>query len=112
MNFPSTVNFRAIVSAGGVPGPGSNVTLEDVKAAEVIWGQSILKMKGNTVRRNGKRIVQSISSSIEMYDWQLAFFCQQTHLLHYLQHEDLLFYGHPFDVPRERTYLGSSAGDI
>jgi hypothetical protein len=33
---------------------------EDVKAAEVIWGQSVLKMKRNTVRRNGKHVAQSI----------------------------------------------------
>jgi hypothetical protein len=58
MIFPSSADFRAIVSAGGVP--GSDVTLEDVKAAEVIWGCSVLKMKGNTVRRNGKKVVQSI----------------------------------------------------
>jgi hypothetical protein len=58
MIFPSTVNFRAIVSAGDVL--GSDVTLEDVKAAEVIWGHFILKMKGNMVRRNNKRVVQSI----------------------------------------------------
>ena len=43
---------------GGVP--GSDVTTDDVKAADVIWGQSVLKMKGNTVRRNGKRMAQSI----------------------------------------------------
>ncbi len=53
MIFPSTVDFRAIISRGGVP--GCDVTLEDVKAAEVIWGRSVLKMKGNTVRKNGKR---------------------------------------------------------
>jgi hypothetical protein len=58
MIFPSTADFRAILSAGGVP--GSDVMLEDVKAAEVIWGCSVLKMKGNTVRRNGKTVVQSI----------------------------------------------------
>jgi hypothetical protein len=46
------------VSAGGVP--GSDVTIDDVKAAEVIWGWSVLKMKGNTVRWNGKRVMQSI----------------------------------------------------
>jgi hypothetical protein len=56
--FPSTTDFRAIISAGSVP--GSDVTLEDVKAAKVIWGCSILKMKGNMVRRNGKKVVQSI----------------------------------------------------
>jgi hypothetical protein len=45
--FPPTSDFRAIVSAGGVP--GSDATIDDVKAAEVIWGQSALKMKGNTI---------------------------------------------------------------
>ncbi len=58
MIFTFTADLRAIVSAGSVP--GSDVTLKDVKAAEVIWGHSILKMKGNTVRRNGKKVVQSI----------------------------------------------------
>jgi hypothetical protein len=45
--FPSTSDFRAIVSTGGVP--GSDVTINYVKAADVIWGQSVLKMKGNKV---------------------------------------------------------------
>ncbi len=57
MIFPSTADFRAIISAGGVP--GSDVTLKNVKAAEVIWGCSVLKMKGNTVRRNSKKVMQS-----------------------------------------------------
>jgi hypothetical protein len=56
--FPSTSDFRAIVSAGGVP--GLDVTLDDVKAEKVIWGQSVLKMKRNTVGWNGKRLMQSI----------------------------------------------------
>jgi hypothetical protein len=56
--YPSTSDFRAIVSAGGVP--GSDVTTKDVKDADVIWGQSVLKMKGNTGRRNGKRVAHSI----------------------------------------------------
>ena len=58
MIFPSTADFRAIVSRGGVP--GCDVTLEDVKATKVIWGRSVHKMKGNTVTKNGKRLVQSI----------------------------------------------------
>jgi hypothetical protein len=37
-----------------------DVTIDDVKAMEMIWGQSVLKMKGNTVRRNGKHLMQSI----------------------------------------------------
>ena len=56
--YPSTSDFRAIVSVGGVP--GSDVTTKDVKATDVIWGRSVLKMNENTVRRNGKRMVQSI----------------------------------------------------
>jgi hypothetical protein len=58
MIYSSTVDFRAIVSAGGIS--GCEVTPDNVKAAEVIWGQSGLKMKGNVVRRNGKRVAQSI----------------------------------------------------
>jgi hypothetical protein len=56
--YPSTADYRAIVSVGGVP--GFDVTIKDVMAAEVIWGRSVLKMKGNTVRRNSKRVAQSI----------------------------------------------------
>jgi hypothetical protein len=37
-----------------------DVTTEDVKAADVFWGRSVLKMKGNTVRRTGKHVAQSI----------------------------------------------------
>jgi hypothetical protein len=55
---PLTPDYRAIVGAGGVL--GSDVTLDDVKAAEVIWGHSVLKMKGNMNRKNGKRMTQSI----------------------------------------------------
>ncbi len=56
--YPSTSDFRAIVSAGDVPDP--NVTLDDVKATDVTWGRSVLKMKGNMTRKNGKRMTQSI----------------------------------------------------
>jgi hypothetical protein len=58
MIYPSTADFRAIVKAGGIS--GCKVTPDNVKAAEIIWGQSVLKMKGNRVRRNGKRVAQSI----------------------------------------------------
>ncbi len=74
--YPSTADYRVIVSVRGVP--GSDVTIKDIKAAEVILGQSVLKMKGSTVRRNSKHVVQSIvkvprelSSSNKMLNWQL-----------------------------------------
>ena len=56
--YPSTTDFRAIVSAGGVP--GSDVTLDDMKTAVVIWGHSVLKLKGNMTRSNAKKTAQSI----------------------------------------------------
>ncbi len=56
--YPFTADYRVIVSVGEVL--GSDVNIEDVKTTEVIWGQSVLKMKGNTVRRNGKCVVQDI----------------------------------------------------
>jgi hypothetical protein len=56
--YPSAADFRAIVSVGEVP--GSVMTLDNVKAAEVIWGRSVLKLKGNMTRSNAKRTVQSI----------------------------------------------------
>jgi hypothetical protein len=58
MIFPSIADFRAIVSADGVP--GSDFTIKGVKTPKVIWGRSVLKMKGNKVRRNSKKVVQSI----------------------------------------------------
>ncbi len=56
--YPSTSDLRAIASVGGVL--GLDVTTDDVKATDVIWGQSVLRMKVNTVRRNSKRVMQSI----------------------------------------------------
>ena len=56
--YSSLTDFWAIVSTGGIPGCG--VTLDNAKAAEVIWGWSVLKMKGNTVRKNATRMTQSI----------------------------------------------------
>ena len=55
---PSTFDFRSVVSTGGVP--ETDVTIDNVKAADIIWGRSVLKMKGNTVQPNDKRTVQSI----------------------------------------------------
>jgi hypothetical protein len=57
MMFPSTAEFREIVRAII---PGCDVTPVDAKAAEVIWGCLVLIMKGNTIRRNSKHLVQSV----------------------------------------------------
>ncbi len=57
MIFPSTADFREIVRASIL---GCDVTPADAKATKVIWGCSVLKMKGNTERRNAKRFVLSV----------------------------------------------------
>jgi hypothetical protein len=76
-------------------------------------------MRGNTVRKNGKRYVQSIikvpSELIKLHqvvEFMINIFCQQTHFIHYLQHEDLLFHCHPFDDACDGGNLGSSLGYI
>jgi hypothetical protein len=63
---------RSIVCTGGVP--GTDVTINDVKATYVIWGQSVLKMKGNTVQRNSKLMTQSIIKVLRQ-DVKLAIDC-------------------------------------
>jgi hypothetical protein len=57
MIYPSTADFREIVRASI---PGCDVTPADAKAAEVIWGHLVIKVKGNTVRRNTNHLVQSV----------------------------------------------------
>jgi hypothetical protein len=57
--YPSTSDFRAIVSVGGGV-QGLDVPTKVVNAADVIWGRSVLKMNGSTMRRNSKRAAQSI----------------------------------------------------
>jgi hypothetical protein len=77
MIFPSTADFREIVRPTI---PGSDVTPEHVKTIKVICGCSILKLKGNTVRRNAKSFSQSIikvpKELIKLQqDVELAFDC-------------------------------------
>jgi hypothetical protein len=56
--YLSTADFQATVSTGGIP--GYDVTINDAKVAEAIWGHSVLKMKGNTIRKNATQMTQSI----------------------------------------------------
>ena len=58
MIYPTSSDLRAIVSAGGIP--GCEVMPEDVKTTKVILGCLVIKMKGNTVRKNAKCMMQSI----------------------------------------------------
>jgi hypothetical protein len=57
MIFLSTADFREIVRAGI---RGCDVTAADARATKVVWGCSVLKMKGNTRKINVKHLVQSV----------------------------------------------------
>jgi hypothetical protein len=77
MIFPSTADFRELVRPSI---PGCDVTPTDDKAAKVIWGHSVLNIKGNTIRRNVKHFVQSVikvpKDLIKLQqDIELAFDC-------------------------------------
>ncbi len=77
MIFPSTADFREIIRASIL---GCDVTPADAKAAKVIWGCFVLKMKGNTVRRNVKHLIQSVIKNPKeliklQQDVQLAIDC-------------------------------------
>ena len=49
---PSIADFHNIISTGGIQ--GCQVTIEDVTTAMEIWGPSVTKEKGSTVRRPAK----------------------------------------------------------
>jgi hypothetical protein len=57
MIFLSTADFRELVRASIL---GCDVTAVDAKATKVIWGCSVLKMKGNSRKSNVKHLVQSV----------------------------------------------------
>jgi hypothetical protein len=54
----SNQDFYNIINTGGIQ--GSDITVEDVKIAKNIWGPSVVKAKGNTVRRPAKLTPSSI----------------------------------------------------
>ena len=91
------MDFREIVRASI---PGSDVTPEDAKTTGVIWGPSVLKKKGNTVRRNAKRLVQSVIKVPKellklQQDVELAIDCflSKNTFFYYPQHKNVLHDG-------------------
>ncbi len=116
MMFPSTADFTEIVRASI---PGCDVTPADAKAAEVIWGRLVLKMKGNTVRRNAKHLFQSVIKVPKelikhQQDAELAIdcFCRQTCLPYHLQYQNMLHNGDTRCLRSQRVYVGSSPCDL
>ena len=58
LGYPSNVDFESVLRAGGVG--GCTLTADDARVANKIWGDSVLRLKGSTVRETGKRKPQSL----------------------------------------------------
>jgi hypothetical protein len=58
LGYPSNADFESVLRAGGIG--GCTVTVEDAKVAEKIWGSSVPRLKGSTVRESGHRKPQSL----------------------------------------------------
>jgi hypothetical protein len=48
IRYPSEADFEAMLRVGGIG--GCTVTVDDAKVAHKIWGASVPKLKGSTVR--------------------------------------------------------------
>ena len=92
---------------------------EDAKTTGVIWGPSILKKKGSTVRRNAKRLVQSVIKVPKellklQQDVELAIDCflSKNTFFSYPQHKNVLHDGDTCCLTSHRVYIGSSPFDV
>ncbi len=58
LGYSSNADFESVLRAGGIG--GCTVTVEDAKVAGKIWGSSVPRLKGSTVRESGHRKPQSL----------------------------------------------------
>ncbi len=58
LGYPSNVDFESVLRAGGIC--GCTLTTEDARVAHKIWGDSVPRLKGSTVRETGKRKPQNL----------------------------------------------------
>jgi hypothetical protein len=58
LGYPSNANFETVLRAGGIG--GCTLTADDAKIAYKIWGNSVPRLKGSTVRETGQRKPQSL----------------------------------------------------
>ncbi len=56
--YPSNADFMAVLQVGGIG--DCTITVDDDKAAHKIWGASVPKLKGSTVRETGQHKHQSL----------------------------------------------------
>jgi hypothetical protein len=65
LGYPLNAGFEAVLRVGGIG--GCTVTVDDAKVAYKIWGASIPRLKGSTVRETGHRKPQSLIKSLSSY---------------------------------------------
>ena len=58
LGYPSNADFETVLRAGGIG--GCTLTADNAKVAYKIWGDSIPRLKGSTVRETGQRKRQSL----------------------------------------------------
>jgi hypothetical protein len=58
LGYPSNANFEALLQVGGIG--GCTVTVANAKVVYKIWGASVPRLKGSTVRGTGQRKLQSL----------------------------------------------------
>ncbi len=58
LGYPSNTNFETVLRACSIG--GCTLTTDDAKVAYKIWGNSVPRLKGSTVRETGKRKPQSL----------------------------------------------------
>jgi hypothetical protein len=58
LGYPSNANFEAVLRAGGIG--GCTLTADNAKVAYKIWGNSVPRLEGSTVRETGQRKPQSL----------------------------------------------------
>jgi hypothetical protein len=58
LGYPSNVNFETVLRAGSIG--GCTLTADNAKVAYKIWGNSVPRLKGSTVRETGHHKPQSL----------------------------------------------------
>ena len=58
LEYPSNADFESVLRAGGIG--GCTLTADNARAAHQIWGDSVPRLKGSTVRETCKRKPQSL----------------------------------------------------
>jgi hypothetical protein len=100
LGYASNADFEAVLQVGGIG--GCTVTVDNAKVAYKIWGASVPRLKGSTVRETGHCKLQSLVKfpkellqlQQKVLHWHQYFLCQWSYLLYVVQQENMLHHRH------------------